>query len=124
MQAMLPETDTVVETRDAAFRAQALPHLPAIARLARALVPEQSDADDLVQETFLRAYRYWHTYRDGTDCLRWLSAICRNVARDHYRRQADEGPSIDVEADGWAPARPHAAARDAGLEHMYDRLDV
>ena len=123
MPAMLPET-MVADARDAAFRATALPMLPAIVRLARALVRQDADADDLVQETFLRAYRYWHTFQEGTDCLRWLSAICRNAARDHFRRHADEAEVVEADSDLWSAARPHAVARDAGLNDMYDRLDL
>jgi RNA polymerase sigma-70 factor (ECF subfamily) len=124
MPAMLSETTTSPDVRDAEFRDTALPLLPAVARLARALVRQQADADDVVQETFLRAYRYWHTFRPGTDCLRWLSTICRNVARDHHRRGADAEDSLDEDRDAWSPARPHAAARDAGFEHMYENLDL
>lgn len=123
MPAMLPEATMLTDARDAAFRVHALPHLAPISRLARALVRQDADADDLVQETFLRAYRYWHTFREGTDCLRWLSSICRNVARDQYRRRADETASVD-DGDPWSAARPHVGARDAGLGDMYDRLDL
>jgi RNA polymerase sigma-70 factor (ECF subfamily) len=124
MPAMLPETLEPASARDASFRAQALPHLAAITRLARALVTQESDADDLVQETFLRAYRYWQSFQDGSDCLRWLSAICRNVARDHHRRGADNIVPLELVADPWIDARPHASARDAGLAEMYDQLDL
>ena len=123
MTAMLPTTESV-DQASAEFHATALPLLPGIARLARALVRDEFDADDLLQETFLRAHRYWASFRPGTDCLRWLAAICRNAARDHFRRQSDDAVEAVEDVDGWAAARPLAAARDAGVEDMYDRLDL
>ena len=110
--------------RDAAFAAVALPLLPTITRVARALTGNESDADDLVQETFLRAYRYWHTFEAGTDCRLWLSTICRNALRDMRRRTAREDVVEDLELESLAAVRAHKAARAAGLEDMYTRLDL
>lgn len=50
-----------------------------MARFALQLTRDESDADDLVQETFLRAFRGWHTFTPGTECRRWLFTICRNT---------------------------------------------
>jgi RNA polymerase sigma-70 factor (ECF subfamily) len=64
-------------------------------RFALSLTRDESDADDVVQDTFLRAYRSWHTYLPGSDCRRWLFTICRNVflrSRERYR------PTVDLEA--------------------------
>jgi RNA polymerase sigma-70 factor, ECF subfamily len=110
--------------RDEAFSAVALPLLPTIARIARALAGNEADADDLVQETFLRAYRYWHTFEAGTDCRVWLSTICRNALRDMRRRTAREDIVEDLELESLAAVRAHKAARAAGLEDMYTRLDL
>lgn len=51
--------------RDAEFAAIALPLLPAVARIARSLTHDAADADDLVQDTFLKAYRHWGTFVAG-----------------------------------------------------------
>ena len=64
--------------RDAAFERDELPWLDDVYRFALSLTREESDADDVLQETFLRAYRSWHTFIPGTDCRRWLFTICRN----------------------------------------------
>jgi len=64
-------------------------------RFALSLTRDECDADDVVQDTFLRAYRSWHTYLPGSDCRRWLFTICRNVflrSRERYR------PTVDLEA--------------------------
>lgn len=110
--------------QDAEFSAIALPLLPTILRIARALARDDSDADDLVQETYLRAYRYWHTFDRGTDCRLWLSAICRNAMHDMRRRTRYEDAVEDAELESLAAAQVHKAARAAGLEDMYERLDL
>lgn len=115
---------TVPTPRDAEFAAIALPLLPDVARVARALVRDPSDADDLVQETFLRAYRYWHTFQPNTDCKRWLSQICRNVLVDSRRRERYETAVEDAELESLAAVRIHKAAVAAGLGDLYARIDL
>src|SRR5690349_10809084 len=65
--------------RDRQFERDALPWLDDVYRFALSLTRDEADAEDVVQETFLRAYRSWHTFIPGTDCRRWLFTICRNV---------------------------------------------
>lgn len=109
---------------DAEFAAIALPLLPDVARVARALVRDPSDADDLVQETYLRAYRYWHTFQRNTDCKRWLSQICRNVLVDSLRRERYETAVEDSALESLAAIRVHKAAVAAGLGELYARIDL
>ena len=112
------------QSRDAEFSAIALPLLPTITRIARALARDLADADDLVQETYLRAYKYWHTFDKTTDCRLWLSRICRNALYDMRRRTRHEDAVEDAELETLAAVQVHKAARAAGLEDMYDRLDL
>lgn len=122
---MMGVTDPQIHaTRDAEFSAIALPLLPVITRIARALTHDQADADDVVQETFLRAYRYWHTFDQATVCRVWLSAICRNVLHDMRRRTRHEDAVDDSQLESLAAVQVHKAARAVGLEDMYDRLDL
>lgn len=111
-------------SKDAEFAAIALPLLPAMNRLARVLVRNRADAEDLVQETFLRAYRYWNTFDPGTDCRRWLTAICRHVLYDQQRRTQQLQIVEDAELESLAAARVHKAAVAAGLGDMYARIDL
>jgi RNA polymerase sigma-70 factor (ECF subfamily) len=62
-----------------AFEREALPHLDAVYRFALRLTGSQSEAEDLVQETFLRAFRAWDQYTLGTNAKSWLFTICRNA---------------------------------------------
>lgn len=117
-------SSVTVQSRDADFSRLALPLLPVIARIARLLARDEADADDLVQETYLRAFRYWHTFDTSTDCRLWLSAICRNVLHDQRRRKKREDAVEDEELETLAAVQAHKAARAVGLEDMYERLDL
>jgi RNA polymerase sigma-70 factor (ECF subfamily) len=101
-----------------------LPLLPAMQRLARAMAGNEVDADDLVQETFLRAYRYRHTFDPATDCRRWLATICRHVMYDQRRRDRHLAPVDDAELESLAATRVHKAYVAAGLGDMYARVDL
>ena len=61
------------------FEDEALPHLDAVYRFALRLSGSADEAEDLVQETFLRAFRSWDQYTQGTKAKSWLFTICRNV---------------------------------------------
>ncbi|MGH7618017.1 MAG: RNA polymerase sigma factor, partial [Gemmatimonadaceae bacterium] len=112
------------DTRDRDFAAAALPHLPALARVAVALTGNEADADDLVQETFLRAYRHWNTFTPGSDCRRWLSTICRNAFLEQRRREARSTAVEDQELESLAAARLHSQARASGVDRLFTRLDL
>jgi len=110
--------------RDAAFERDALPWLDDVYRFALSLTREESDADDVVQETFLRAYRSWHTFIPGTDCRRWLFTICRNVFLRSRERQRPTVDLEDGEQDAVAAGSVYAAARERGYDDIYARLDL
>ncbi|MBS0249286.1 MAG: sigma-70 family RNA polymerase sigma factor [Proteobacteria bacterium] len=68
------------------FRAAALPYLDDVYTLARYLMRNSHDAEDAVQECYLRAFRHFATFRGGT-IKPWLLAILRNVCRAEYARR-------------------------------------
>lgn len=76
----------------AGFEKEALPHLDAVYRFALRLSGAPDQAEDLVQETFLRAWRSWGQYTQGTAAKSWLFTICRNVflrGRERTQRHDD-----------------------------------
>ena len=68
------------------FLEATLPHLDAVWQVARQAAGEGQDAEDLVQETYLRAYAGFGSFRGGSTRA-WLAAICLNVARSQARRR-------------------------------------
>src|SRR5258706_11890649 len=91
------------------FEAQALPHLDAAYNLARWLTRSPADADDIVQEAILRAYRGFDGFRGG-DAKPWLLAIVRNCffTAVGQARQRMSTPLPEEKA-----ANDHAAPPDA-----------
>jgi len=77
---------TEMEHRHEAFESIAQPNLPLLWRCARRLVRTGHEAEDLVQETCLKALRAWHQFRPGTDARAWLVTILLNTARDQARK--------------------------------------
>lgn len=74
------------------FHEEAIPHLDAVYRFALRLTSSEAEAEDLVQETYIRAYRSWDQYTLGTNCRSWLFTICRNrfVRKGRRRARHDE----------------------------------
>ena len=83
------------------FKALALPHLDDVYTLARYLMRSASDADDAVQECYLRAFRHFDTFRGGP-IKPWLMAILRNVCHAAYAGNA----RLVFTADDSARRRP------------------
>ncbi|MFQ5876270.1 MAG: sigma-70 family RNA polymerase sigma factor [Acidobacteriota bacterium] len=80
------------------FEETALPHLDALYNMALKMVREPADAEDLVQETFVRAYRFFSRYERGTNCKAWLFTILRNVFINRYRKVRSQPDEIDFGA--------------------------
>jgi RNA polymerase sigma-70 factor, ECF subfamily len=106
------------------FRAEALRWLPSVARYARLLARDDSDADDLAQETFLRAYLNWTTFRPGTDCRKWLFAICRNLYLRTQQRASRIVAVEDPDQEIQRAAELFWEAEASGLEDLFDRIDL
>ncbi len=111
-----------------AFAAIVLPVLPSVRRVAVALTHDETDADDLVQETCLRAFRGWHTFRQGEDVRRWLATICRNTYRALGKRHASrDGATVsldDPEVDGMLAVDAHRTAQRLNVEDLFSRQHV
>lgn len=99
--------------------------LEPVMRYARALTRDSSDADDLVQETFLRAFRAWKTFDMSSDPRRWLFAICRHAfLRTRQREMRIVSVDEEMELDALAAVSLHKSARDEGLDQLFDRVDL
>jgi RNA polymerase sigma-70 factor, ECF subfamily len=87
------------------FRDAALPHLNDVYTLARYLLRDAADADDAAQECYLRALRYFDTFR-GTEIKPWLFAILRNVCRGEFARRSHATLAMDDTTDDAEDAAP------------------
>ncbi|HEX4561297.1 MAG TPA: sigma-70 family RNA polymerase sigma factor [Gemmatimonadales bacterium] len=84
-------------SRRTAFEKEALVHLDALYRVGLRLTGNAADADDLVQETMLKAYRSWDQYQPGTNAKGWLLTILRNSFINEYRRRTRHPETVDVD---------------------------
>ncbi len=117
-------TDRSRTERDRQFLAEALVCLPEVTRFALSLARDEPDAEDLVQETYLKAYEAWGTYQPGTECRGWLFTICRHTFYRRRRREERQVPCDDAELEALAAVGVHAAAEQAGLADMFTRFDL
>lgn len=108
--------------RDLLFEAVALDHLSSVWRVALALGGSESEAEDLAQETYLRAYERFRTFRPGTNCRAWLLTILRHLAADRYRSVRRETPIEDV--DALEDRAPRAAEAPPAIENEEAFLDL
>lgn len=79
------------------FERIAIPHLSYIYTAAFYLTTDEHEAEDLVQETYLRAYRFFHKFEPGTNCRAWLLSIQRHLFINRYRRKKKQPEFIDWE---------------------------
>src|SRR5216684_9046928 len=85
------------DNRRKRFEEEALPHLDALYSMAMRLARNPDDAHDLLQETALRAYRFFHQFEAGTNCRAWLLTILYNNFRNGYRKTSREQPGSTAE---------------------------
>ena len=98
----------------AEFRQQALTHLDTLYNFALRLTKRPPDADDLVQETYLRAFRFAHRFEPGTHLRAWLFQILRNTFLTFYRVREREAPVAEDGVPDWDPPMFHDAPEDDG----------
>ncbi len=118
-----PRRDEQVEARFA----EALDHLRHLHVKAARMTRNRADAEDLVQETYARAYASFHQFSDGTNLRAWLNRILTNTFINGYRKRQREPLVTTVAIEDWQLARVQAhtsegmpSAEDLALDHMPD----
>jgi RNA polymerase sigma-70 factor, ECF subfamily len=79
------------------FEREALPHMDALYRTALRMTKNDSDAEDLVQEAFTKAYRFWDKFEPGSNCRAWLFKIMTNIFINEYRSKSRTPASVNVD---------------------------
>jgi RNA polymerase sigma-70 factor (ECF subfamily) len=121
-------SEETVEQRSARFERDALPFLDQLYSAALRMTRNPTDAEDLVQETFVKAFAAFHQFQEGTNLKAWLYRILTNTFINNYRkkqRQPLESGSADVEDWQLASAESHTSAglksaETEALEHLPD----
>ena len=125
------EVGTVTETveeQTARFEETALPYLDQLYPAALRMTRNPADAEDLVQETFAKAFGSFHQFREGTNLKAWLYRILTNTFINSYRksqRQPQQSGAEDIEDWQIARAESHTSsglksAEAEALEHLPD----
>lgn len=97
--------DVIEELHDR-FQRDAIPLMSSMLMRALTFTRNMPDAEDLVQETYIRAYRSFHRYQDGTNLKAWLNLIMKNLYINEYRkRQRSPGVDTTEEIQDWQIAR-------------------
>jgi len=84
-------------TQSQVFEREALPHMEALEKFAYQLCRDVHRSRDLVQDTMLKAFRHFDTFRQGSNCKAWLFQICKNSYINAYRRRQREPILMDFE---------------------------
>jgi RNA polymerase sigma-70 factor, ECF subfamily len=98
------------------FEEEALELADQVYRVARRLVPSREEAEDLVQETYARAFRSWRSYTPGTNMRAWLLRILTNLNVDRGRRVQRTPPMQPLEESDYYLANKLASS--AGEEAL------
>ena len=77
------------------FEKEAIPHMDILYNYALRMTGNADDARDLLQETFLKAYRFWDKYEKGTNVRAWLFRIMKNTYINLYRQAVKEPDTVD-----------------------------
>jgi len=104
-------------SRRAAFETDAIAHLDTLYGVAVRMTRDPAAAEDLVQDTVIKAIRAWHQYQPGTNLKAWLLRILTNTFINRYRRDGLErdvleGPNADPLSERWIGAASLRAMRD------------
>ncbi len=83
--------------KQAQFEREALPHMDLLYNYALRMTGNPADADDLVQETYLKAFRFWDKYEKGTNIRAWLFRIMKNSYINVYRKESREPDTVDYD---------------------------
>lgn len=82
------------------FQREFMPHIEALKTFAFHLTYNDADADDLVQETYMKAFKFMDKYEKGTNAKAWLFKILKNAYINEYRKKVKSPQKVDVDDVG------------------------
>lgn len=108
---------------ETAFERDVLPHLDLMYRVALRLTGEAANAEDLVQDTVLKAFRAWSSFRQGTNARGWLLTILRNTFINDYRRRRRTPVQVDIDVAEQHALTHEASGHDPEGEFFHSLVD-
>jgi RNA polymerase sigma-70 factor, ECF subfamily len=107
-----------------AFEREALPHIDLLYNYALRMTTSAPDADDLVQETYLKAFRFWGSYEQGTNIKAWLFRIMKNSYINRYRKETKEPDRVDYDEvkDFYSTVRHESTESNDLQERLFGNL--
>ncbi|HRI47537.1 MAG: sigma-70 family RNA polymerase sigma factor [Ignavibacteriaceae bacterium] len=106
------------------FEREAIPHMDSLYNYAFRMTGDSDDANDLIQETYLKAFRFFNNFEKGTNCKAWLFRIMKNTYINAYQKSKREPEKLDYEEveNFYENAKP-SSTDDAHLEkEIFDNL--
>jgi len=88
----------IMKQEDTAFAREALPQIKALREFALSLCKNEQRSNDLVQDTMMKAFRHFDSYKQGTNCRAWLFQICKHCFINDCRRRRYEPVAVDMDA--------------------------
>src|SRR6266850_1852608 len=98
------------------FEQWALPHKDQLYTACLYLTRQREEAEDLFQETYLRAFRFIHQFTPGTNCRAWLLTIMHNAFRNRYPQHLRERRTVEFEAAAHEYEKKLVADGEAGRD--------
>jgi RNA polymerase sigma-70 factor (ECF subfamily) len=93
-----PSEDKLAKAqRDARFEKVFVPFMKPLYNFAFRLIMDEDEAKDLVQDTYLKAYRFFDSFEEGTNAKAWLFRILKNTFINEYRKKSKEPGKVDYE---------------------------
>jgi RNA polymerase sigma-70 factor, ECF subfamily len=96
-------------TRKEEFIRETIPHMDLLYGYALRMTHNAQDAEDLIQETYLKAYRFWEHYEVGTNVRAWMFRILKNSMINEYRKDSRQPDTVNYDLPGDAYSREESA---------------
>ncbi len=93
----ISEGNPEIIRRSKAFEKEAIPHFKALHNYANKILRNKLDSDDMIQETYLRAFRFFNSYEKGTNCRAWLFKIMKNLIINKFRKEQKDAATLSYD---------------------------
>lgn len=93
----VPHVPKALRKKHSEFQAEAVPHMNILYNFALRTTGNADDAQDLLQETLMKAFRFWDKYEKGTNIRAWLFRIMKNSYINRYRKETREPGMVDYD---------------------------